>query len=211
MRAAMALTNLYLDHFLDRPWRRDHPDLSLLRFVDDLLVLCRPGEDSATKICDDLENLLAPTGLSLKRSPMEAICNLDHQSCVWLGYELSLDERGRAVVRPARSLGELRESLMRAHAEDNSSARAEQGISGIIDYAGPCYPFCDRKAIYKDVWDASAEMAFEEIVPERRLFCHHWKRAFERWSKVADQHGYFVRRPRWKRRRRSAMRSATPS
>jgi integrase len=41
---APLMLNLYLDHFLDRVWRRLLPDTPLLRSADDLLVLCRTEE-----------------------------------------------------------------------------------------------------------------------------------------------------------------------
>ena len=37
--ASPLLLNLYLDYVLDRPWERQHPDLPLLRWIDDLLIL----------------------------------------------------------------------------------------------------------------------------------------------------------------------------
>src|SRR5262249_27406794 len=39
--ASPLLTNLYLHHHLDTKWGKMHPDLPLLRFGDDLLVLGR--------------------------------------------------------------------------------------------------------------------------------------------------------------------------
>ena len=35
------LLNLYLHHLLDVRWRTLHPDSPLLRYADDLLLLCR--------------------------------------------------------------------------------------------------------------------------------------------------------------------------
>jgi retron-type reverse transcriptase len=37
------LLNLYLHHVLDRRWRERHPKIPLLRFADDILLLCRTG------------------------------------------------------------------------------------------------------------------------------------------------------------------------
>ena len=38
--ASPLMLNFYLNHFLDRPWRKAHPNIAMLRFADDLLVLC---------------------------------------------------------------------------------------------------------------------------------------------------------------------------
>jgi CRISPR-associated protein Cas1 len=69
------LLNLYLDHLLDRKWRRRHPDLSLLRVADDLLVLTRTGEE-ARQAWTDLKTLLRPTGLAPKGTPSSAVRDL---------------------------------------------------------------------------------------------------------------------------------------
>jgi retron-type reverse transcriptase len=190
------LMNLHLDHFLDRPWRRLHPSMPLLRYVDDLLILCRPGDADPATIHDDLMELLTPNSMPLKRAREDAICDLHQRPCVWLGYELSLGDRGPVVVRPAQWLGELEESLMRAHAEDNSPVRAELALRGVIEYAAPCYPFADRKAVYEAVQNLCVEMGFEEIVPDNRVFNYHWKRASQRWCEAAERHGYLVARPK---------------
>ena len=55
------MLNVYLNHVLDRPWRRDHPGLPLVRFADDLLVCCRT-EPQARMARAGLERLLVPAG-----------------------------------------------------------------------------------------------------------------------------------------------------
>ena len=40
------LLNLYLHHHLDKPWRREHPDVPLIRVADDILLLCRTVEEA---------------------------------------------------------------------------------------------------------------------------------------------------------------------
>ncbi len=42
------LLNVYLHHFLDKKWRRLHPDATLIRWADDLLVLCREQEPTSS-------------------------------------------------------------------------------------------------------------------------------------------------------------------
>ncbi len=58
------LVNVFLDHFLDRPWRKSHLDgASLLRTADDMLVLARPGDDTEV-LYRDLATRLRSVGAS---------------------------------------------------------------------------------------------------------------------------------------------------
>ena len=58
------LVNVYLDHFLDQPWHRTHPDAPLLRTADDVLVLSS-SRDQAEGLYDDLSRRLR----SVRRPP----------------------------------------------------------------------------------------------------------------------------------------------
>src|SRR5215472_6892747 len=83
------LLNVYLDHFLDKKWLRQHPDIPLLRWADDLLVLCRNLEEGQ-QAYQDLQRLLSPTGMTFKGTPEQAIHDLrDSGYADWLGYRLS--------------------------------------------------------------------------------------------------------------------------
>src|SRR5207249_3057897 len=82
------MLNLYLDHFLDGPWRCDQPKLPLLRVADDLLVPCR-SEAQARKARAELERLLVPAGMPLKGTEATAICVLCADIPVdWLGVAI---------------------------------------------------------------------------------------------------------------------------
>src|SRR5262249_2770524 len=59
------LLNLYLHHHLDRKWRASQPDVPLIRYADDLLLLCESPEEAA-QAYDDLKDLLQPTGMVIK-------------------------------------------------------------------------------------------------------------------------------------------------
>ena len=38
------LMTIFLDTVIDRPWRRLHPDVPLLRYMDDVAILCNDGD-----------------------------------------------------------------------------------------------------------------------------------------------------------------------
>jgi hypothetical protein len=204
------LMNVYVDHFLDRPWHQRHPDVPLLRYIDDVLILCHVDHDPAA-LHDDLENLLTPAGMPLKHTPEKAIRNLHQEACIWLGYELSRGPNGPVVVRPAQWLDELRDSLMRAHRGENSPLLAQNAIRGVVQYAAPCFPFTVHRAVYQAVHEAAADMGFEEAVSDQPTFCRAWKCAYARWRELAKQHGYACRCPKRHGKVRAARRMSARS
>jgi len=86
------LMNIYLDHFLDRPWNKLHPDLPLIRTVDDVLILCRTVDEAHVAYAD-LEKLLRPAAMPLKGTEETSIKDLAcGDTARWLGYEISMQD-----------------------------------------------------------------------------------------------------------------------
>jgi RNA-directed DNA polymerase len=116
------LLNIYLDHHLDRRWRKRKPRTPLLRYADDLLVMCR-SESEAVAADKLLRELLIPVGFQLKSGFEAAHSDLAAGQCTdWLGYEIG---RGDGHVAPRighRAWGSLDESLGNAALEGDSSA-----------------------------------------------------------------------------------------
>jgi RNA-directed DNA polymerase len=85
------LLNLYLDHFLDRPMTKERPCIPLIRFADDLLVLCRDREE-AQDVYKWMAQKLQAAAMPLKRFPQTSVHRLDDGHKVdWLGYRLTKD------------------------------------------------------------------------------------------------------------------------
>jgi hypothetical protein len=178
------LLNLYLDHLLDRPWRRRHPALPLLRVADDLLVLTRTGEE-ARRAWYDLKTLLRPTGMTLKGTPSSAARDLsDGDDADWLGYRVSRREAGLGVSIAEKSWDQLRTHLELAHTEPNSPLRAIEVIRGWADQMGPAYGWArDRNAVYARVQTTAGQMAFDEV-PTREEVVSRWRKAYGRWERI---------------------------
>ena len=113
------LLNVYLDHFLDTRWRKLHPDLPLLRYADDLLILCRTEEEAQSARLD-LAQLLTPTAMLLKhcKDPVRNLTLGKHAGVMlwipdlthsWLAADLTRDHRRES------SWNGLREKLELAH------------------------------------------------------------------------------------------------
>jgi hypothetical protein len=177
------LLNLYLDHFLDRKWRRQHPDIPLLRYADDLLLLCR-SEVEARRAYRALADLLRPAGMLLKESLEEAVRPLTaDQPAHWMGFQIEKDRQELRVCLTEEAWWKLTESISLTHEEPNSPIRVNQLIAGWVSQKGPCYRFLDYNAAYARIAAIAQEQAFDEIashVELKRL----WQRAWARWGKM---------------------------
>jgi hypothetical protein len=178
------LLNLYLDHLLDRPWRRRHPALPLLRVADDLLVLARTGEE-ARQAWTDLKILLRPTGMTLKGTPSSAVRDLSGgDDADWLGYRVSRREAGLGVSIAEKSWDQLRTHLELAHTEPHSPLRAIEVIRGWADQMGPAYGWArGRDAAYARVHTTANQLAFDEV-PTREEVVSRWRKAYGRWERI---------------------------
>jgi hypothetical protein len=177
------LLNLYLDHFLDKKWFRQHPDIPLLRWADDLLVLGSAWEE-AQQAYQDLQRLLYPTGMMLKGTPEQAIHDLrDSGYADWLGYRLSKGKNGLVVNMTESAWTSLAEKLEQDHEKDCSPLRAYQTIMGWVSQLGPCFNSTDLIQTYARIVTLADNQAFDEI-PSMEQVRPHWRSAFMRWQHV---------------------------
>ena len=175
------LLNVYLDHFLDRKWRRQHPDVTLLRWADDVLILCRTREE-ARQAYRDLGRLLLPTGMRLKATPEQAIHDLgsgDHAE--WLGYRLQMERNGLKAHLTEKAWRSLEEKLGLCHEKDSSPIRAVETIMGWISSMGACYLQTDPPGAYARIGTLAQNLAFDEIPPVEAVY-QEWRRAYRRWK-----------------------------
>jgi retron-type reverse transcriptase len=175
------LLNVYLDHFLDRKWQRQHPHIPLLRWADDLLVLCSTAEE-AQQVYQDLQRLLLPAGMTFKGTPEQAIRNLlQGGTADWLGYRLRKEENSLATKMTEKTWDSLAENLERDQEKDCSSLRAIQTIMGWISQMGPCFDNTDLIQTYARIVALAHRQAFDEL-PTREQICRQWRSAFMRWQ-----------------------------
>ena len=177
------LLNLYLDHFLDQKWHRQHADIPLLRWADDLLVLCRDTEE-AIQAYDDLQRLLQPTGMKLKGTREQAIHDLRQGgSADWLGYRLAQGEGGLKATLTEAAWRSLAEKLEQNHTTDCSPLRAIQTIQGWISQLGPCFESEDVSRTYARIAALAHSLAFDDL-PSLERIRRQWRSASRRWHRV---------------------------
>jgi retron-type reverse transcriptase len=177
------LLNVYLDHFLDKRWRKRQQETPLIRYADDLLLIC-PDTSTALQAREDLKELLAPAGMPLKGTPGKSIRDLfAGQEADWLGFLIRWGEKGLQYRIGETSWKDLGVNLALLHEEENAPIRAFDLIRGWVSQQGPCYPWMDTIQTYARITEVSQNQGFEEI-PSLERIQRLWQRAYARWYKL---------------------------
>jgi RNA-directed DNA polymerase len=187
------LMNVYLDVVVDRPWRRLHPDVPLLRYMDDLLILCCADDDAET-LHRDLSNFVEGAGLQLKYRFDAAHHLIEQRPVTWLGYRIRKLPEELEIRLPFDGMSEtakswrryLRERFVALHAEPDAPAAARNLIKGILAWAGPTFPWTDKRAAYDVLRKAARFAAFEEIASYSCVL-RQWQAHHERWLDVISE------------------------
>ena len=131
------LLNLYLHHHLDRPWRKKFPTIPLVRYADDILILCRSiGE--AREAHASLKEMLVPQGMQLKGTAETAVRNLARGTqATWLGYEFRLQQGDLVVALAPQTIENLMADMQMNVWEPEPGVLADQVIQGWLTQAGP--------------------------------------------------------------------------
>ena len=175
--------NMNFDHFIDKPWRKKHPDVPMLRYADDLLILAN-SEASATECFSDLKEMLQPNGLTLKNpNAAGSIWHLDAEASTrvpWLGFRIWM-KRGRLEVKvPPSSYSKFAQRLAKIQDLDNPSLRVYRAVQGWFTQQGPCFESMNRETVYRKIAGLCDVAGFDEI-PDLREATQIWATAHEQW------------------------------
>jgi hypothetical protein len=167
--------------YLDRSWAEAFPDVPLIRWVDDVLLLCRNRQDAESSL-RELTRLLDMAKMPPKSDPPSVISDLGiNESAVCLGYELH-ERNGRLEASiPGRAWEGLRPSLRDAHRADHPAVHARQVILGWVDYLGPSLETTDVTVASDHITEIAASEGFEDI-PDAEELRKRWEKAFERYQ-----------------------------
>ena len=175
--------NIYLHHMLDRTWRRLHPSVPMLRFADDILLLCRTPKQARTAYAN-LVAMLRPAGFGLKESRLDAIRRLAAGAEVnWMGFAIGVAEDGLRYTVTDDAWGSLAEKLAAAHGKPHSPLAAVATIAAWVRDKAPCYPHTDLGKAYGRINRLAVAEGFGEI-PSRHEVAGMWQRAFARWCRL---------------------------
>ncbi len=181
--ASPLMLNFYLNHFLDRPWRKAHPNIAMLRFADDLLVLCSDVQQ-ARHVDEELRRLLHPTGMTLKATADEAIHDLTAGAApTWLGFQFTPAEHGLAMHLTDGSWARLAKHLSLAHTRGDSPLVAERLVYGWLKARGPAFAWSDVPKVLSRVIRIARRFGFEEVACKSDLH-QAWQTSHARWCKL---------------------------
>ncbi len=177
------LLNIYLDGVLDQRWKKRHPDTPLIRYADDILLLCRSVEE-AQRAYEMLTELLQPTGMQTKGTYEFDTTDLrTGQRAEWLGYSLGL-EGGKTTVRVSGKFPtKLRHHLATALAEADGALVTHQVIMGVLDQLGPCYGDEDHLRVFRQIEAIARDLGMGET-PSNDELLRTWQRSHARYVTV---------------------------
>jgi hypothetical protein len=177
------LLNVYLDHVLDRPWRRDGSRPPLIRVADDLLVLCRT-EDEALEARVTLTQLLTPTRMRLKKTDRSTIVVPSAAARIdWLGFSIAQDPAALSFRIGDRAWEHLEARLGQAHEHADAPLRANRIIAGWLGQRGPTLPSEAPLEVCRHIGALAQGQAFEEI-PGVDQMMKIWEAAAARWESL---------------------------
>lgn len=177
------LLNVYLDHFLDRPWAKRHPETPLIRVADDVLILCR-DPDEALRARESLQEMLRPAGMPLKGTPETAVRDLAGGGrATWLGLDLTRQGDNLIASMTDASWAKLEDHLARTHDRPDAPLRANETILGWLASAGMCFRPDDHLEVHARIATTAHRYAFDEI-PSREETRDCWQRAHARWLRI---------------------------
>ncbi len=177
------LLNVYLDHLLDKKWRKQHPEVPLLRVADDLLLLCRTVDEARAKR-EELGHKLQAAGLPLKGTRDTAVRDLAHgHDARWLGFRLTKAGKDLAPHIGEKVWTSLARKLEATHRKADAPHRAVDTIRGWVHQQGPCFPYTDQPTAYARITDLARTSGFEEI-PTQEEIQRDWERAFGHYQEI---------------------------
>jgi len=176
--------NLFADFFIDRQFAQQMPGVHLLRYVDDVLLLCRDASEGAAAL-QCLKHVAQVAGTPLK--PATEIADIHAGTPItWLGYQFQRSGDEMAVRIADRAWERLRGSLNATQEQPQASIRALQTVSGWLNYLAPCYPHEDPISVYTRMRQLAHACAFDEL-PDNQWLRERWQPAFARWEKERRQ------------------------
>lgn len=182
------LLNVYLDHLLDHKWRRTAPSTPLVRYVDDILVLCRTAEE-AREAYEQLRKLLRQAGFSLKGDGRSAaIHDLSAgERLDWLGYRFEMEGCDVAAKLPLDEepdgfWNSLQQSFFDLHRRPDAAMLFPAVLEGhFFGPAAPCYAHHCIRDVYGRTRSIARDCGFEEM-PSFSYFDQRWCEEYAAWD-----------------------------
>lgn len=161
------LLNLYLHHLVDRPWRKQCADTPMVRFLDDLLILCQTTTEAhiARK---RLQKLLKGTGMLLKPTEGSTIRRLTQKSpAVWLAFQIEKSKSSLKVSISDRGWERIKTEMASCAADDEQSLMAMLG--SMLQYFAPCFTKTSVESLVDKITNMLAGTVLAESTKRKEL------------------------------------------
>lgn len=179
------IINSFLDHSLDRPWQKMHPEWPILRYADDILVLTNSLDEAVEadqKICE----LLDPTGMIPKWDAEKSIVRIEeHTELTWLGYGIRR-VNGHATFTIAQKYWDgLIETIEEMGAHDHPIKDISGLVKGWVSELGPCFEGENRDHTFERVQQVCHDHQVECSV-DRNAFEQCWQRSHQTFKDLTS-------------------------
>ncbi len=178
---------MYLHHFVDRHWSTSHPQVELLRYVDDFLLLGSTA-DTVNQSHRSLVEQLRVAGLAVKRAEAQAIDLASGVACHWLGFTIHWRDGRLIYDLPSDWQDEMRASLTNCHSRAYSTENARASILGWCRAYGPVWATTGRRSVYRELVTLAADCGFREI-PAAHEFAEACRKASHAWRRLRQASG----------------------
>lgn len=186
------LLAVYLEHVLTRKWRKLHPDIPLLLYIDDILLLCRSTAE-AREARQSLTELLNGTGMHLKGTEKNSVRELvSSRPAEWLGYQIRKESEELVIQVPDKALDRLGDNVKLEIEADESlnsepvELRLRSALDSRVDYYAPCL---DSPKGRQWTFARISEMLRSRQLPEFNCdtFNESCRDAVSRWTSVRQR------------------------
>lgn len=184
------LLDLYLDHFLMRPWEREFPDVPLLKYVDDILICgrtCTETEVASSRLITRLRSC----GLATKVNADNSVFDLNAPGSVeWLGMRLQRQGSHLTITPAERCWVKLEASLADVQSRADAPLLAGQVVRGWVNQLGPCYESLIHRDTYARVRQIAGLHGFDELLSVEEFQCD-WDAAYRGWQAMRGPYSCF--------------------
>lgn len=175
------LLNFFLDQNLDVWWEKNQEATKLVRYADDLLVLCKTA-DQASSTLDALRARMISVGMPIKEATKYVFELKASQNLPWLGLQVGSDAGGFQYQPGDVDWKELSKRLTDLHKRPNAPLYAVQAIGNWVGSLGPAAESIDEVSFGRRLAKVMTDNGFDEsfVLPED---ISEWKAtAFKRWE-----------------------------
>jgi hypothetical protein len=176
------LLNIYLDHVLDRWWRKTRPDVPLLRTADDLAILCRSRRE-AERVYPQLARRLQGVGFDLHGADSSHLFDLRQVHVPFLGFNVQQRGSDWLITLPASFRKRLEHRIHRLQCAPDGLPTAVHGIEGLFSQLGPAFHDADRPQLYGEMTAALTAKGLQAAVRNER-WEQLWQTAWMRWQSI---------------------------